>query len=447
MPKFITPHRGSFKFQRAIPKSLRGAFGNRTIITHYLRGLSEPAALAQGRVLWGEYETQFRKLRELSPAEFAIVFAKGSLHGLKDATDTLAVSLDTIAVRETEDSAIITAEIIDSIPDVVEQGKALDNMKRVLKKTGTSAPSADLTALVDTWMKIRQPTYPTSRERKMRFVQNFIDVIGDVAPDEITQAHAVKFRNAMAGAGRAESYQRHHLAHLSALMAAAVDAGIVPANPFSGVRARKVKGKHVDKVKRKPFSGTQVAHVLAMAERSFGPEHLHDDLVWVLRLMAWHGARPGELAQLRKEDIRVEHDIPYMAIHDEDDMASVKNPQSVRAVPIHKRCAEFVDYAARAKGPQVFGFTFYKEGRYAGWLIRNFPKFRREVCGITDSKVVLYSLRHAWIDASRNTDMPEHIRRVIIGQKKEGGVLGGYGAGAALRERLKWLNKVDVLKG
>jgi hypothetical protein len=87
MPTFITEHRGgsgAFKFQRAIPKVLQPAYGGRRVITKYLRGMTRSAAMAEGRILYAEYETQFRRLKALSPADLAVVAANGGLGGIRD---------------------------------------------------------------------------------------------------------------------------------------------------------------------------------------------------------------------------------------------------------------------------------------------------------------------------------------------------------------------------
>ena len=89
--------------------------------------------------------------------------------------------------------------------------------------------------------------------------------------------------------------------------------------------------------------------------------------------------------------------------------------------------------------------SYYKEGGYAGWIIRNFPKFRRDVCGITDDKVTLYSIRHRFVDAMREADVPEDKRHAISGHSIEKGAAGKYGKGAGLKALAAEMAKVDPL--
>lgn len=452
MPDFITPHRTGFKFQRAIPKAIQPAYGGRRIITKYLQGMTRPAAEAEGRILYAEYETQFRRLKALAPADLAVVAANGGLGGIKSAATALnadlhihALDMAAPVVTPLEDTAIAMS-LQDVRHDVKERSETLDALKRVMLKTGTSAPQTSLNTLIDNWVTVRQPKEGRARERAQKALARFVEVVGDMEPTQVTQAHAVQFRNALAAAAVSVPSQRHYLDRLSALFSAALSEGLVPANPFRGIAPRKQQSKHVDRKKVKPFTGAQVRLILQTVEdHRFGPERLHVDTLWLFKLCAWHGLRINEAAQLQQEDVCIEQGIRVLKIHDDGDR-SVKNFQSVRTVPLHKRCDAFFDYAMKAKGPRVFRFAYYKEGGYAGWVVRNFPRFRRDVCGLSDSKLKFHSFRHAFIDAARSCGMPDNVRHSLTGHRREAGVAGDYGEGAKLSVRKKWMDRVDVRK-
>lgn len=455
MPVFITPHRTGFKFQRAVPKAIQPAYGGRKVITKYLQGMTRSAAEAEGRILWAEYETQFRRLGALSPAELAAVGANGGLGGLKSAAANLtadltirAMDIDTPVLTSLDDTPI-TISLEDVRHDVVatkEKSETLDALKRVMLKTGTDAPQTSLNTLIDNWLTVRQPKEGRARERAQKALNRFVDIVGDMEPNTVTQAHAVQFRNALATAGVSAPSQRHYLDRLSALFSAALSEGLVPANPFRGIAPRKQQSKHVDRKKVKPFTGAQVRLILQSVEdHRFGPEGLHADTLWLFKLCAWHGLRINEAAQLQKEDVSIEQGIRVLKIHDDGDR-SVKNFQSVRTVPLHNRCEAFFDYASKAKGPRVLRFAYYQEGGYAGWVVRNFPRFRRDVCGLSDTKLKFHSFRHAFIDAARSCGMPDNVRHSLTGHRREAGVAGDYGEGAKLSVRKKWIDRVNVFK-
>jgi len=72
-----------------------------------------------------------------------------------------------------------------------------------------------------------------------------------------------------------------------------------------------------------------------------------------VRLLAYHGARSGEICQLRIDDVTELYGVPVLRIHDK--FGSVKNLFSVRDVPIHPTCMGIAEYAKAAKGPWLFG--------------------------------------------------------------------------------------------
>ena len=99
--------------------------------------------------------------------------------------------------------------------------------------------------------------------------------------------------------------------------------------------------------------------------------------------MAHTGARPNEVAGLRKLDVRQEASIDYIHIrenHAEKTVKGSKGEDNDRKVPLHKHiAAEFAAYAKSRQTDAIFGTCEWSEanGR-AGWLISNLPGFLRK---------------------------------------------------------------------
>src|SRR5205814_4112800 len=107
----------------------------------------------------------------------------------------------------------------------------------------------------------------------------------------------------------------------------------------------------------------------------------------LLRLCAYTGARIGELAQLRRDDVGVSGTVPFLSIG-EGDGQSVKNAASVRRIPLHKEVADFVEYAKASN--KEFLFASFPDSPGHGrqfWLINNFSDFLREECAIDDRRL------------------------------------------------------------
>ena len=87
------------------------------------------------------------------------------------------------------------------------------------------------------------------------------------------------------------------------------------------------------------FTGEQIKRIFAALEGET------PDFQWIIRLLAYHGARSTEICQLKCADVVTLSGVPVIRIHDQH--GSVKNRQSVRDIPIHPKCSALVGFAAK----------------------------------------------------------------------------------------------------
>ena len=80
-----------------------------------------------------------------------------------------------------------------------------------------------------------------------------------------------------------------------------------------------------------------------------------------------------------------------------------------------------------------------------GALSDRFTKLIRRQLNISDRRKTLYSIRHHFADACRNTGMPDSIRYRLMGHAEDNTNAAGYGGGHNIGVLAKWLNKVDPL--
>jgi integrase len=137
---------------------------------------------------------------------------------------------------------------------------------------------------------------------------------------------------------------------------------------------------------------------------------------WAALLCAFTGARISEVTQLRKEDIRIENDIPVMRIT--PDAGSVKTRQ-FRDVPIHKQIVEkgFMDFvAASTEGPLFYPPMKGKRtvspaktvaGRISNWL-------QKEKL-IPEEVQPNHGWRHAFKTTGREVEIDSRILDAISG--------------------------------
>jgi integrase len=214
-------------------------------------------------------------------------------------------------------------------------------------------------------------------------------------------------------------------------------------NPAYKVKARKDDRKLSDR--RQDFSPEQVRTILdkAKAERP--------DYEMIVRLLAYHGARSGEICQLRCDDVTTLHGVPVFRIHDRH--GRVKNKASIRDVPIHPKCMDIVEHAqrtAKEHGADAWLFPDLKEYRQSrAHVFQNYCSrvFLRKKCGILERHYTMHSLRHSWRTMARELSMPEAVSRAIMGHSQGRDDHGGYGSGPSLKLCAKWIKKIDPLKG
>jgi integrase len=488
MPDYLFRHpNAGWQYRRKVPKALWGIVGRRVWIK-YIKAQARPSALAEARLLSVKCDALIAAVGRMSGEERADIARDGGWKewevraGVHDLTLYLAQLIEerpageerqegprpNLYVAEKPEKGPATRIDFgppddDSDPDVqvVKMrryartfGREAAAMRKARAGIPGAAPGA-LLALVDLWERIKAPRGTRTAQRTRQAVELLAKVIGnDVGPQQLTQAHIVAFRNAYAHKG--ESVQTKNLNSVRAVLAVAVDEGLIPINVAAGIRPRKaVGGKLVDENKKwKPFTAEEMRTILEKAKEvrwgqtSRSHANKHEDVLWVLRLLIYTGARLNEICQLRPQDVYVEAGtgIPVLVIHDAGERQSIKNTASIRKVPLHPAVKEFMAYAQKAGNrDRVFaGLAYTKGSGYGGWLSSHFLKFRQEVCGITRPKVALHSFRHAYIDATINVGMPDEVSRAIVGHAGKG-VHARYGQGAGLKVVAEWVAKVDPL--
>lgn len=161
---------------------------------------------------------------------------------------------------------------------------------------------------------------------------------------------------------------------------------------------------------------------------------------WLPLLLLYTGARVNEICKLRVKDVGEHQDIHFFSIEWEDDdgdgsiAGRVKNAASQRRVPIHDDLIAFGFLAfvasIRAAGHERL-FHELKPNRYGklyGTISQRFSDTFLPRLGIKTAKTSLKSFRHNFVDAARNSRIPDEIIRALKGDTMAG-TLARYGNG------------------
>jgi len=183
-----------------------------------------------------------------------------------------------------------------------------------------------------------------------------------------------------------------------------------------------------------------------------GTHKISDHRYWVPLVMAFSGARPGEISQLNIADVRQEHGQWIMHITDEGDASedkSVKTRDSKRVVPVHSELVRlgFVNYHAKVRvrgGVRLFPEAERNaRGQMAAKFSTDFPKMLTRI-GVKDGRgLSLYSFRHAFTDALRRAEYLDDQFGFLVGHTSHT-VTGQYGTlpQGMLRQRVEMIEKV-----
>jgi integrase len=169
----------------------------------------------------------------------------------------------------------------------------------------------------------------------------------------------------------------------------------------------------------------------------------------MVKLLAYHGTRSGELANLHVEDVTTSMGVPVLRIH-RLLQGALKNPASRREIPIHPKCRRIIAYARgrmsdtqKAKGPYLFGsFPEWKDGRGKPFQ-KDASTWLRKVVKITDRALTIHCLRHTWRTLAREIDMPVSVSLAIMGHTRGKGEHAAYGGDVSLKLRAKWIARID----
>ncbi|MBP0636306.1 site-specific integrase [Cupriavidus sp. AcVe19-6a] len=228
------------------------------------------------------------------------------------------------------------------------------------------------------------------------------------------------------------------IAYLNIVFNHAVDNLLICGNPARGV---KVKLSRNPPKSRLPFDASDIKRIFStpLFTSKVLPEYVGaggEAAYWMPLLAHFSGARPEEIGQLSVSDVKYYRTqrgemIPYIEISNAEDKGT-KNRGSNREVPLHPEVIRrgFLEYVG-AQAPDGRLFPLLRPDVY-GTLTAGFSKWfngiylRREL-RITDSRKMLYSFRHTFITACRNSGVNLTCAYALVGHEL-GTVHDDYGA-------------------
>ncbi|MCC5995842.1 MAG: site-specific integrase [Oceanicaulis sp.] len=194
------------------------------------------------------------------------------------------------------------------------------------------------------------------------------------------------------------------------------------------------------------FSSPLYAGFKSRSQRHLpGQKKAQDGIYWMFLLALYAGMREGEVLQLRKADLHLDHSVPHIDIQEELDL---KTASSVRKIPIHPDLMAFGLASWVARRPKQAEHRLFYEiqlgsaGHRTSAASKRLNKYLERIAVKAGRELVFHSFRHCFKDAMLNAEVPNDLIKQLLGHK-DPSVTGQYGQGANLQTLRKQVEKLD----
>ncbi|WP_312414185.1 tyrosine-type recombinase/integrase [Shinella sp.] len=190
------------------------------------------------------------------------------------------------------------------------------------------------------------------------------------------------------------------------------------------VRLKETNATKLDK--RLPFPALWVQDRILAAGAL---DNLNEDARHIIYIMAETGMRLGEVCNLRRQDIRLDDDVPHVEVAERTDRRQ-KTDYSIRRVPL-------VGIALWAAKQHPNGFPRYADKADSASAIIN--KILAKNGLRPTEKHTVYSLRHTFQDRIENADASDRMQADLMGHEFGRPT---YGDGAEMKRRQEFLEGI-----
>jgi integrase len=143
---------------------------------------------------------------------------------------------------------------------------------------------------------------------------------------------------------------------------------------------------------------------------------------WLPLLALYTGARVGELAQLRVQDVETAGSVPVLSITDEGEDQRVKTEAGIRRVPVHSELIRlgFLDYVAAmraTKQDRLWPEMRFRKDKPGAYFSDWFGTFRKTLDPVPPD---FHSMRHTVRTRLREAGVEKSYRDLLIGHETAG---------------------------
>lgn len=287
--------------------------------------------------------------------------------------------------------------------------------------------------LWDAYLKDEQRSEKWIKKHKAYF-DRFISVVGDLPVEAMSIEVARSYRDERERLKLKSETIQKEIKFIKAVLNKGIrELGINIRNPFDGVRANRL-GK--DSIKRETLNTSELKQVIAACKQK------GDDLALILLLIAFTGARLGEIIGLRLQDLSLAGKLPSIHIK-EYGQRTLKTSNSARELPLHPSVLSLVKEQIKAatNAKKKVLFPRYADGKSMPSSDSASATLNKRLKSLIPEKhITNHCFRHTLEDRMRNADIPKDRRDEFLGHAKQDSG-DNYGEGRALEFKRR-----DLLK-
>ena len=282
-------------------------------------------------------------------------------------------------------------------------------------------PFADLLA---SWAAERQPTEST-RAKYAHTLAGLEAVMGHDDARRVTPSDVRRYKEARLAAGMSPKTVKNGVEAIGTVLTWGItNAFLDGTNPAA--RMAPKMGRGGVRV-RGPYTEKDAAAILTAARLEKGWRR------WLPWMLAFTGARVGEMADLQCRDVREVAGVMVIAVEASAERR-IKTENAQRLIPIHPALAAegFLAYARSlpAGGPLFPDITPDSAGQRTPYAQAKHGLWVREVVGINDPrKAPAHAWRHRLRDALLRVRAPDEAIDAILGHNNPRNAGAGYGRG------------------
>lgn len=427
--RYYVNNNGQHYFQRAIPKNLQRFFGDKRNITHKLPS-THSAMLVEIERLARHYDHHFRALRsgeggtpqQIQEQAVALLASHGILPGAA-----------TVPAQVPE--GMYAYPHLDSIESYLQGKKAAGTMSKVdilaeelLTKSMPILLSQALDIYFENHEKGQKDRYKKETEKRWRNIYTVTG--GDIPIVELTRDMARQYVTVRGRAVKTSTIEREIGVIRAVLNSAIRERGLGITNPFEGLR---VPNKGRDSIPRKPFTKEEYQKLISACLTK------KDEIRTLILVVCLTGARPSEIAGIRREDIHLDEEYPHFDLVEYGER-TLKTKNSARKVPLLPLALESVKSLLGSHEEAMLFPRYCDRGGVRGDNVSGAT--RKYIASLGIDKT-LYSARHTVKTLLDRAGIPEYLAEVICGWGSAS-ISRGYGDQHSIAQKSEALQKAFI---